>query len=105
MFEFRCESKGRGGKPEEYGPCIPMDWLCDTSKDCNDGSDEIPENCKNLNTTEDSEFQCKNKRIINKDLRCNQMYNCGDGRDEVNCTENGMFLESSIKCLNNFKHF
>ena len=83
-----------------------MDWLCDTSKDCNDGSDEIPENCKNLNTTEDHEFQCKNKHIIHKDLRCNQMDNCGDGSDEVNCTlTNGMSNDLKYFSALYKKHF
>lgn len=29
------------------GPCIPKDWICDGTLDCEDGSDEAPTNCKN----------------------------------------------------------
>ena len=88
FFEFRCESKGKGGKPEEYGPCIPMDWVCDNSIDCTDGSDEITKYCNTFNKSED-EFQCHNKHIISKVLTCDKMDNCGDGSDEKDCGGSG----------------
>lgn len=28
------------------GKCIPLSWACDAERDCDDGSDEFPEECK-----------------------------------------------------------
>lgn len=35
LDEFRCNS----------GQCIQQKWVCDTTRDCNDGSDETTESC------------------------------------------------------------
>ena len=33
----------------------------------------------------DNEFQCSNLRCIRLDERCNEVNNCGDNSDELNC--------------------
>ncbi len=34
--QFKCKN----------GRCIPKRWQCDQEKDCSDGSDEDPSNCR-----------------------------------------------------------
>ncbi|XP_066928142.1 low-density lipoprotein receptor-related protein 1-like [Clytia hemisphaerica] len=102
--EFQCESKGRRGRPEEYGPCIPVEWICDLHKDCEDGSDELSGTCANHTTdyVKKEMFRCDNGQILPLKFRCDGVDHCGDGSDEkcktgVNYCEPNVFRNESRK--------
>nr|XP_026490200.1 basement membrane-specific heparan sulfate proteoglycan core protein isoform X1 [Vanessa tameamea] len=65
------------------GQCIPNTAVCDSRKDCSDGSDE--ENCNLNGKCEPNEFQCANRKCVLKTWLCDNDDDCGDGSDELNC--------------------
>src|SRR5262249_11476700 len=60
-------------KPEAI--VLPLAWVCDSTADCSDGSDEA--NC---------DFTCKNGTKIPIAYACDGGTDCTDGSDEVGCT-------------------
>ncbi|KAG5669410.1 hypothetical protein PVAND_017297 [Polypedilum vanderplanki] len=63
--------------------CIFKDYVCDSEKDCSDGSDE--EICENKNCIE-GQFKCANvNKCISKTWVCDNENDCGDMSDEINC--------------------
>lgn len=54
-------------------------------RDCSDGSDEIGDECKNVNICGDGKFKCNNGRCISSSLKCNGINDCGDETDERHC--------------------
>jgi hypothetical protein len=90
--------------------CIRSSGRCNSVANCADGSDE--QGCQTswgtaavLNTEEcldplvsDVQFQCSDESAcIPKEGKCNGMFNCLDGSDEVGCTTDttGVTLEST----------
>ncbi|XP_041370544.1 very low-density lipoprotein receptor-like [Gigantopelta aegis] len=80
--------------PDEYfecrsGQCIPLQWLCDGSVDCdNEGDDGLDEaGCHNTPTCGSNEFQCGNGRCITRLWMCDHDNDCNDNSDEQNCPE------------------
>ncbi|KAF2368000.1 Low-density lipoprotein (LDL) receptor class A repeat [Trinorchestia longiramus] len=95
---FRCDD----------GACIPMANRCDGTYHCSDATDEddcvITERMVNVNEDEpgetllldldighmssgcrDDEFRCGEGTCIPLSQRCDQVYHCYDGTDEIGC--------------------
>lgn len=80
--------------------------MCDYERDCPDGSDEDIQMCDsyypkcNLTTS----FQCNNHRCISKSNVCDQVDNCRDGSDELNCSskQNRTCEDNYFRCANGY---
>eukprot|EP00062_Callorhinchus_milii_P012745 gi/632960275/ref/XP_007896099.1/ PREDICTED: basement membrane-specific heparan sulfate proteoglycan core protein [Callorhinchus milii] len=71
----------------QNGQCIPRDYLCDSEKDCEDGSDEL--DCGTQSPCEPNEFKCRNGHCALKLWRCDGDTDCADGSDEEYCPTKG----------------
>lgn len=77
------------------GRCIFRLWQCDGDRDCETGLDEA--NCTQINqpikptevtipTCHDWMFKCANARCVPYWWKCDGINDCGDGTDELGCT-------------------
>ncbi|MPC35851.1 Very low-density lipoprotein receptor [Portunus trituberculatus] len=75
--ELRCNS----------GKCIPERWKCDGEPDCDDQSDENPEECAQMCGGDGSRerWECGSGQCIPLDWRCDNEVDCDDDTDEKDC--------------------
>ncbi|XP_050504790.1 prolow-density lipoprotein receptor-related protein 1 isoform X2 [Diabrotica virgifera virgifera] len=65
--QFKCKD----------GKCIPISWHCDSSRDCDDGSDE-PEDCQKNHNCRSDQFQCSlTKKCLPTGWVCDEEKDCG----------------------------
>ncbi|XP_042200597.1 low density lipoprotein receptor a isoform X2 [Callorhinchus milii] len=83
VFTGLCE---KGSFRCGNGRCIKDHWLCDGQSECEDGSDESVETCKNK-TCSSTEFNCGGRinKCIPKTWVCDSQKDCESGIDEQNC--------------------
>ena len=68
-----CKSGNHGCDGDK---CIPIQYVCNEIKDCEDLTDEQGCGC------EDDEFTCSNQECIPTDYKCNGFSDCTDSSDE-----------------------
>jgi len=81
--EFRCRSNDS---------CIQDRWVCDGTKDCQDGSDEAEDICTSKvvisRCDPDTQLRCTQSRgCYDLEQRCDGQNDCSDGTDELDCDE------------------
>ncbi|CAH2102272.1 unnamed protein product [Euphydryas editha] len=59
------------------GSCVPRDWVCDGTRDCPGGEDEL-----RCSTCEDNEYRCSSGMCITKRWLCDGYADCPSGEDE-----------------------
>ncbi|XP_072401756.1 very low-density lipoprotein receptor-like isoform X2 [Diabrotica undecimpunctata] len=72
LKQFQCADK----------KCIPIFFLCDEERDCEDGSDEDPKECKSNVTCSKDQFKCNSGKCIPSIWQCDNEKDCNDGSDE-----------------------
>ncbi|CAG5134705.1 unnamed protein product [Candidula unifasciata] len=84
--EFKCND----------GLCVQSEWVCDTERDCYDGSDEAgcPTDC-----TGEHQVKCNNGKCVASEYKCDGENDCGDNTDEIGCPSSDCAL-GEVKCDN-----
>ncbi|XP_043255234.1 very low-density lipoprotein receptor-like isoform X2 [Colletes gigas] len=72
LKQFRCANN----------KCIPMLWVCDSTDDCLDNSDETAEECTGIHKCTETEFKCTNGKCIPGRWHCDGDPDCPDRSDE-----------------------
>ena len=85
------------------GECLPQDVVCDSKKDCVDGSDEA--SCKaSPGICSDFSFKCRNSECVNKvNAECDRVKDCSDNSDEDQCGKKKLFPTRSSQLSDFFK--
>ncbi|KAL1433753.1 hypothetical protein MTO96_012285 [Rhipicephalus appendiculatus] len=90
---FQCVAEGN---------CVPRSWQCDGTRDCNDGSDEDGDICKEGFDCPPDKFACKflgQFMCARETRKCNGAMDCDDGIDEKNCTQLKTCSDNEFRCM------
>ncbi|XP_045130066.1 basement membrane-specific heparan sulfate proteoglycan core protein-like isoform X13 [Portunus trituberculatus] len=110
--ESDCDVCFNSGHRCDDRRCVHFEWICDGHPDCNDASDERPENCLDeLPCDHIHQWTCADpsRQCIDRRRHCDGFYDCPDNSDEryCNCTcdsafnfrcNDGTCLDISVRC-------
>ncbi|PAV80072.1 hypothetical protein WR25_25893 [Diploscapter pachys] len=65
--------------------CIPLDWMCDNTPDCENGMDEL--GCHYLHDCPIGSMICRNGDCVAKKFKCDGEWDCQKGEDEKFCSQ------------------
>eukprot|EP00794_Sanderia_malayensis_P007058 gene7058-7850_t len=92
------------------GACIGLELKCDGQEDCIDGEDEV--GCGRINSSKpmkkmqpgenvvcnSTQFNCNNARCVDMTKRCDQVADCVNATDELNCADIDECAENNGNC-------